>query len=186
MADAPQTHPENLSNCRWHITQQCACQAGKGRDGPAKIGECPKETHTRQNLLNCEISWPPSLRYILASTIHGSLCGLTIKMPLAFWITPAGSCALPPATCGQRHRGDQAGIRLTIVRHLRAVLDREELAAIEDARADGMQWAAISRLLGMQHPGSAMNRRERLKAGTERPDGRRTREARKRISDNNY
>ncbi|UUU37933.1 hypothetical protein [Streptomyces sp. NBC_00162] len=95
-------------------------------------------------------------------------------------------CALPPATCGQRHRGDQAGIRLTIVRHLRAVLDREELAAIEDARADGMQWAAISRLLGMQHPGSAMNRRERLKAGTERPDGRRTREARKRISDNNY
>ncbi|MFG2989306.1 hypothetical protein ACGFZK_08415 [Streptomyces sp. NPDC048257] len=93
-------------------------------------------------------------------------------------------CALPPANGGWHHRGDQAGIRLAIVRRLRAVLDREELAAIEDARADGMQWGAISLLLGMRHPGSAMNRRERLKVGTARPDGRRTPEARRRISDN--
>jgi len=85
--------------------------------------------------------------------------------------------ALPPPTFEQRRRAEQARLRLTMIRQIRRLLDEEELAAIDDARGGGDSWGAIALLLGMEYPGSAANRRERLKAATERPDGRRTPEA---------
>ncbi len=82
--------------------------------------------------------------------------------------------ALPPATYENRRRGEQAGLRLTLIRHLREALDREELSALEDARAGGLTWQAIADLIGVEYPGSASNRLDRLRAAASAPDGRRT------------
>ncbi|GAA2165266.1 hypothetical protein [Actinomadura napierensis] len=82
--------------------------------------------------------------------------------------------ALLPATDEQRQRADQAATRLTIIRAVRTALDNEELSAIDDARAAGTQWAAIAELLGLEYPGSAMNRRNRLLGALEDPQRRRT------------
>ncbi|MBG0825793.1 hypothetical protein HS048_34485 [Planomonospora sp. ID91781] len=82
--------------------------------------------------------------------------------------------ALPPATYENKRRGEHAGLRLTLIRHLRELLDREELAALEDARTGGLTWQAIAELLGVEYPGSASNRLDRLRAAAADPAGVRT------------
>ncbi|MEU9700191.1 hypothetical protein [Streptomyces sp. NPDC047981] len=82
--------------------------------------------------------------------------------------------ALPSATFENKRRGEQAGLRLTLIRHLREALDREELAALEDARSGGLTWQAVADLIGVEYPGSASNRLDRLRASAAAPDGRRT------------
>ncbi|WP_433259194.1 hypothetical protein ACQPYK_49410 (plasmid) [Streptosporangium sp. CA-135522] len=82
--------------------------------------------------------------------------------------------AMPPATYENKRRGEHAGLRLTLIRNLRELLDREELAALQDARSGGLTWQAIAVLLGVEYPGSASNRFDRLRAAAADPDGKRT------------
>ncbi|MFG1857540.1 hypothetical protein ACGFJT_37295 [Actinomadura geliboluensis] len=85
--------------------------------------------------------------------------------------------ALRPETSKLPQRADQATLRLTIIRTLRPMLDREERFAIDDARAAGATWASLAPHLGVALPGSAKNRHRRLVGSMEDPQRRRTPEA---------
>ncbi|MEU8310160.1 hypothetical protein AB0C84_41970 [Actinomadura sp. NPDC048955] len=82
--------------------------------------------------------------------------------------------ALRGPTSSRPQRADQAAARLILIRVLRNVLDREELAAIEDARAAETEWAVLAGHLGLENPGSAALRHRRLLGALEDPQGRRT------------
>lgn len=85
--------------------------------------------------------------------------------------------ALRSETSERPQRVDQATTRLTIIRALRPIVDREERFAIDDARAAGATWASIAPYLGVEQPGSAKNRHRRLVGSMEDPQRRRTPEA---------
>ncbi|WP_431921551.1 hypothetical protein [Nonomuraea jabiensis] len=82
--------------------------------------------------------------------------------------------ALPPASGAQHERTEQIAHRLKLIRHLRHVLDGEELAAIDDARSAQMTWDTIAVLLGVGHKASAKNRRDRLYIAVADPEAMRT------------
>lgn len=90
--------------------------------------------------------------------------------------------ALPPVSESNRQRATQAMLRLAIVRRLRPVLDAAELAGIDDARSAGVPWHEIAVALGVERPGSAANRRERLLAAQSDPHARRTPEVGRRVT----
>ncbi|MGI5292900.1 hypothetical protein ACQEVF_57650 [Nonomuraea polychroma] len=82
--------------------------------------------------------------------------------------------ALHPPSSEHTARQQQAALRLILIRHLRHQLERAELKAIDDARDAGTEWEDIAPLLGVAYPGSAANRRERLRAAVGNPEGERT------------
>ncbi|MGA5819985.1 hypothetical protein ACPC54_19235 [Kitasatospora sp. NPDC094028] len=72
-------------------------------------------------------------------------------------------------------------VRVRLWQHLREQLDRHQLAAVDDARAAGVEWAELVEPLAVRAPNAAYNRAARMRAASmATPDGqpiRRTPEA---------